>query len=127
MDTTMIDVPVEGGRISLEEYDVVVEDQFWVIRPRNEPEVDPEDTEMERREATYTALHPTLKETYLGQYVAIQDEEVVDSDKDRIALRRRLMEAYPDRFMPIRLVEEHLPRPLRMPRIRLLPDTADYA
>ncbi len=74
-----------------------------------------EDTEIEQLERAYRVLHPTLKETHLGKYVAIDNNQLIDSDTDRVALRERLMTAYPNRFIPIRLVEKTPTRTIRMP------------
>jgi hypothetical protein len=54
----------------------------------------------------YLALHPMLKEKYLGQYVAIYHGKLIDHDPDHEALYRRIDAQYPDEFVWISPVEE---------------------
>ncbi len=68
---------------------------------------------------TYIALHPMLKEKYLGQYVAIYQGKLIDHDPDHEALYRRIDAQYPDEFVWISPVEEEAIPTLtfRSPRI----------
>lgn len=74
-----------------------------------------ENVEIRQLEEAYQALHPTLKETHLGKYVAIDNNRLIDSDADRVVLRERLIATYPNRFIPIRLVEETPTRTIKTP------------
>jgi hypothetical protein len=67
----------------------------------------------------YLALHPMLKEKYLGQYVAIYQGKLIDHDPDHEALYRRIDAQYPDEFVWISPVEEEAIPTLvfRSPRI----------
>lgn len=54
----------------------------------------------------YLAMHPRLKQTHLGQHVAIYGGKLIDTDEDYDALTRRIDAQYPDRFVWIATVEE---------------------
>jgi hypothetical protein len=47
-------------------------------------------TKWEREYRVFQRLLPSLLQTHRGQYVAIHDEQVVDSGEDEIALTRRV-------------------------------------
>ena len=44
--------------------------------------------------AAYEAMHPQLALDYLGEWVAIHRQELVDHDRDRVALYRRIRSRY---------------------------------
>ena len=44
---------------------------------------------MEREEVAYQAMHDKLRQTHLGQHVAIYDKQVVDYDTSGTALYKR--------------------------------------
>ena len=44
--------------------------------------------------AAYSKLHPELVRTHFGAWVAIHDGAVVDQDRDRVALYRRIRQQY---------------------------------
>lgn len=75
---------------------------------------------MEQEIAAYAAHHAELVREYLGQYVAIHQGKVVDSDKDRMALRQRLMVTHPNVIILVRQVKAALPTSIhvRSPKIR---------
>lgn len=75
---------------------------------------------MEEEIAAYEELHPELVSEHLGQYVAIYEGRVVDFDNDRLALRQRIHETYPNEVVLVRQVKPTLPAPLhiRSPRLR---------
>lgn len=50
----------------------------------------------EREVAAYEALWPQLRKTHLGQWVAIKDGQVLDSDRDKSALIQRVYTRWPD-------------------------------
>lgn len=60
---------------------------------------------MDQEIAAYEQLHPQLKERYLGQYVAIHQGEVVDSDRDLGTIAERIEAKYADGITLIRKVE----------------------
>ena len=63
-------------------------------------------TEKEREKGAFRRLHAALREEYMGEYVAIYGEEVVDHDADQTALVTRIDEKYPDLFVLIRPVRQ---------------------
>ena len=56
--------------------------------------------------AAYEAMHPTLKQEYLGQWVAVHDQELVDHDRDDVRLRQRVRARYGNSTVLIRQVGE---------------------
>lgn len=79
---------------------------------------DPRQPEMEKEVAAFEKLHAELVEHYLGEYVAVYQGQVVDHDRDQIALADRIEMAYPHKVVLIRQVQQQLPPPLhfRSPR-----------
>lgn len=67
----------------------------------------------------YIALHPVLKDKYLGKYVAIYKGKLVDHDANHEMLYKRINARYPDEFVWISLVEDEAIPTLhfRSPRI----------
>lgn len=66
----------------------------------------------------YKAMHPMLVQKHLGEYVAILHGELIDYDKDPVALLLRVREKYPDQVVLQRKVEKQ-PEPVlhfRSPR-----------
>jgi len=59
---------------------------------------------MEQEIAAYRAMHPQLRETHLGQQVAIFQGQMIDSDPDFLALFLRIQERYPDEVVMMREV-----------------------
>lgn len=49
---------------------------------------------MERQQQLFDAAKPILLETYLNQYVAFEDGQVLDHDVDRIKLAERVYAKY---------------------------------
>ena len=54
---------------------------------------------MDREEAAYRRLHPSLLEKYPDQYVAIYDGELVDHDSDQVELYLRVKLRYSNKFI----------------------------
>jgi hypothetical protein len=52
----------------------------------------------------YHRMHVTLREQYMGQYVAIHQGQVVDHDIDQHALYLRIRQRFPDDVLLIRQV-----------------------
>ncbi len=78
-----------------------------------------EDDAMWREELAFQRLHPELVKRYLGEYVAVLDGQVIDHDRDQVALYKRIRQRYPDQFVLIspvtkNPVEEYV---FRSPRI----------
>ncbi|MCI0398601.1 MAG: DUF5678 domain-containing protein [Chloroflexi bacterium] len=61
---------------------------------------------LERERAAYLAMHARLSEKYLGHYVAVYGEEVVDHDPDLADLYARVSRQYPRNRVLIRQVEK---------------------
>ena len=67
----------------------------------------------------YNRLHPSLLHQYLGQYVAILDGQIVDSDRDQSFLQQRVMRAHGEQpIFIIQVAEQPLPV-FNAPRPRL--------
>ena len=81
-------------------------------------EIGDDDARMDLEEAAYHAMHAELFEKYAGQYVAIHNGRLVDSDPDEMALYFRIDERFPDEVVLQKKVRE-LPEPdlrIRSPR-----------
>jgi len=76
--------------------------------------VDPNRAGMNQNVEAFHALHPTLVETYLGQFVAIHEGQLVDHDSDPISLLQRVRARYPNRVVLRRKVESVPERELRI-------------
>ncbi len=72
---------------------------------------DKEQSAVDREEAAWRRLHPSLLEKYPGQYVAIHGGELVDHDTDQVELFLRVKSHYPDEFVWIASVR---PEPVEM-------------
>ncbi len=84
--------------------DVLVHVLDEALPPDVAPEFD--DAAVEREMQAYIALHPTLKQQYLGQHVAIYGGQLVDVDTDYGALYTRIDAQYPDEFVWLATVAE---------------------
>ena len=60
----------------------------------------------EREKIAFQQMHAALLEKYMGQYVAIYDEELVDHDLNQAALVARVDKKYPNSFVLIRPVKQ---------------------
>ena len=60
----------------------------------------------EREKNAFRRLHPALQAQYMGEYVAIYGEELVDHDVDQATLIARIDKKYPDTFVLIRPVKQ---------------------
>mgnify|MGYP001450366990 CR=1 FL=1 len=69
--------------------------------------------------AAYERLHPQLKETHRGQFVAVHGGEVVDSDPDLALLYSRVRARYGSRVVLIRQVEDSSLQEFRFHGVRL--------
>ena len=101
--------------------DVLVEVLDQALPPDAMPDVADEDAAVEREMQAYIALHPMLKEKYLGQHVAIYNGQLIDVDEDYGALYQRIDAQYPDEFVWLATVEEEAMPTLVFRSPRLLP------
>lgn len=90
------------------------------LPPTTELKAD-EDAAVEREMQAYIALHPRLKEKYLGQHVAIYGGKLIDVDEDYGALYQRIDAQYPDEFVWLATVEAEAMPTLIFRSPRLLP------
>ncbi len=76
------------------------------------------DEDVDREMMAYIKLHPTLKEIYPGQYVAIYQGKLVDHDADLQHLTHRINHQYGAKYVWISKVEpEAIPtRRFRSPK-----------
>jgi len=63
----------------------------------------------ERERAAFEKLKPQLLETHAGQYIAIHDGQVVDSDASDTELAKRVLPRYPNQAVYIQLAQKELP------------------
>jgi hypothetical protein len=101
--------------------DVLIEVLDQALPPDDKPDVAEEDAAVEREMHAYIALHPMLKEKYLGQHVAIYNGQLIDVDEDYGALYQRTDAHYPDEFVWLATVEEEAMPTLVFRSPRLLP------
>jgi|GEM_PF-342180 len=69
---------------------------------------------MEKNVEAYKAMHPNLLGSYLGQYVAVCDRELVDHDSDPVELLTRVRQNYPGQVVLRRKVKQTPKRELRI-------------
>ena len=62
---------------------------------------------MLREEAAFRRLHPSLYKEYAGEYVAIQNEQLIDHDLNQVLLYRRMRQQHPGEFVWIAPVKEN--------------------
>jgi hypothetical protein len=76
------------------------------------------DAAVQHEITAYHALHPMLWSQYPKQHVAIHGGQLLDHDENKVALRRRINQSYPNQFVLIRQVEREPERVLyfRSPR-----------
>ena len=76
------------------------------IPDKEEAEETEREAAIRREEAAFRKLHPSLRKQYAGEYVAIYNEQLVDSDSDQVALYRRMRKQHPGQFIWIAPVNE---------------------
>lgn len=78
-----------------------------------------EEAKIESEKRAFLSQHSHLKATYLGQFIAIHQGQVVDYDPSFEPLHRRIRQKYGREAILIRQVEEEADRPMliRSPRI----------
>ncbi|HEX6385412.1 MAG TPA: DUF5678 domain-containing protein [Anaerolineae bacterium] len=82
--------------------------------------VSPDRPAMEQELAAFRAARQELLAKYEGQYVAVHQGQVVDHDKDRLALVTRVDEAYPGEVVLIKCVTPEPDRIIRVYSPRLV-------
>lgn len=85
--------------------------------------IEAEDAAVTREMEAYVTLHPSLKERYFGQHVAILDGQLVDHDADPAALYQRIVARYGERFVWMTAVEEEPLTTLVFRSPRIVPQT----
>lgn len=99
----------------------VLVESLQIPEPLNEeqPLDSEEDAAIRREEAAYIRLHPQLKETHFGRYVAIYGGELIDEADEFGELARRIRQKYPNEFVWITPVREEAIETLhfRSPRL----------
>ena len=64
-----------------------------------------EERKIDREMNAYIKMHPKLKEKYLGQHIAIHNEQLIDVDEDYGNLLSRIRLRFPDEFIWLATVE----------------------
>lgn len=67
--------------------------------------IDPRWSQMEQEIQAYKAMHDELVKSYLGQYVAIHHQKLVDHDSNPVALLKRVKANFPQKVVLRRKVE----------------------
>jgi hypothetical protein len=80
----------------------------------------PVETKWQREYRAFLRLLPDLLKTHIGKYVAIHEEQCVDSDEDKIALALRVYARYGYVPIYVGLVTER-PEVVRIPSHRSFP------
>ena len=100
----------------------LLEDALALVE--DQPEVDDNDAKMALEETAYGSMHAELFEKYAGQYVAIHNGQLVDTDPDETALYARINERFPNEIVLLKKVVE-VPEPdLRIPSQRFSRESA---
>ncbi len=86
--------------------------------PELPPPPPPDKFERERR--AFYRLLPELLKTHRGQYVAIHEEQVVDSGTDEMALILRVLKRVGHVAIFVGLVTDEPRKPIRIPHYRVL-------
>ncbi len=108
----------ELARVRKRPVDDVLETAITLAEAALVPAVD-EEAAMAQEELAYRAMHAELMARYAGEYVAIYQEQLVDRDRDELALLRRLDAQYPNEVVLMKQVRP-LPEPelcFRSPRL----------
>src|SRR5262245_4107865 len=90
------------------------------VTPLPAPELPPPPPprKWEREHRAFLRLLPDLLKTHRGLYVAIHDEQVIDSDADKIVLIERALRRVGNVDIHVGLVSEQAPPPVRIPHRR---------
>ena len=111
----------ELARVQKRPLPEVLETAITLAEAAQDPNDDAE-AAMTREEAAYRAMHTDLTARYAGEYVAIYQGQLIDHDRDELALLRRLDAQYPNEVVLMKQVRP-LPEPeLRFRSPRLVPN-----
>ena len=97
--------------------DILIEHLEWAF---GSAEVDEKVIAMQREEEAYEKLEPYLLTIHRGQYVALFQGQVVDTDQEEESLLARLMRNYPDEVVLVRQVTGQPSSELHFPARRLM-------
>ncbi len=78
---------------------------------------------MQKEVEAYKALHANLAKSYMGEYVAVYQGQLVDHDSDPVALHERITSKFPNKIVLSRKVQE-VAEPIlhmRSPRLERIP------
>ena len=103
--------------------ELIVKDDVAVVRVKAElpePHENEHRAEMLVQKAVFEAQLETLKQKYLGEYVAYHQGELVDHDPSHKQLVQRINRHYPDGVVLIQQVTASTPAPLRLGSPRLI-------
>lgn len=81
------------------------------------------DSAVARERQAYIAMHPQLKQEYLGKYVAVYHGELIDYDDDPAVLRERTSKKYPGEFILLTRVGSESMRTIDIRSPRFARDT----
>ena len=106
-------------------HDVIVDAiSFDFDEETSEEEVDPQQKEWDEvyayEEKAFAQVLPELLQSHKGQYVAVKNQQLIDSDTDLGELHSRVRKIYPDEFVLMTQVIEDYPRVLRVTSFRLV-------
>jgi hypothetical protein len=79
----------------------------------------PPASKWEREKRAFQRLLPELLKSHAGKYVAIHDEQVVDSDTNELALIERVLQRVGNVSIHVGFVSERALPPLRVPHYRV--------
>lgn len=78
-----------------------------------------------REERAFQSMHPTLMQQYPGQYVAIQNGQLVDHDTDQVTLYRRCRQAYVEKYVLIAQIQRSVEETYTFRSPRMLENPAN--
>jgi hypothetical protein len=81
-------------------------------------------TKWERESQAFLRLLPTLLDVHRGKYVAVHNEQVVDSGDDQIEVAMRVYDRFGYQPIYVGLVSDQPTSPVRVPSPRLFPKTS---
>lgn len=84
--------------------------------------IHPQRAQMEQEVAAFEAMHTDLWAQYPYEYVAVYGGQIIDHDKDQLALLKRVKEQLPTSIVMIDQVLPTIPPPLRIRSPRLVKD-----
>ena len=80
---------------------------------------------LSREEAAYRAMHSELFKKYAGQYVAVHNGELVDVDRDELALAARVNARFPNQIILLKQVQLSPMREVHYRSVRIIREGQD--